>query len=128
MKARTDHLSLVFAALADPIRRDLVARLALGDATVGELAAPFDVTQQAISKHLGVLEHAGLITKAKEAQRRTVRLEAEVFDLMTRWIERYRRQAEERYQRLDAVLADLDATDQTDQTRTTSNNREDRAS
>ena len=99
----------VFAALADPTRRDMVARLAGGDATVGELAAPYPMSVQAVSKHLKVLEGAGLVTKAKDAQRRTVHLEAEVFDLMTRWIERYRREAEARYRRLDAVLAEMDA-------------------
>ena len=101
----SDPLSAVFAALADPTRRDLVARLAVGDATVGELAAPYDVSVQAVSKHLKVLESAGLVSKGRDAQRRPVHLEAEVFDLMTKWIERYRREAEERYQRLDAVLA-----------------------
>ena len=104
----SDALSLAFAALADPIRRDLVARLCAGDATVGELAAPYDVSLQAISKHLKVLEGAGLVTRSKDAQRRPVHLEAEVFDLMTKWIERYRREAEARYRRLDAVLAELD--------------------
>src|SRR6187401_938763 len=99
-----DPLSRVFSALADPTRRDIVARLAVGDATVNELAAPYDVTVQAVSKHLRVLEDAGLVSRTREAQRRPVHLEAEVFDLMTKWIERYRRQAEERYQRLDAVL------------------------
>jgi DNA-binding transcriptional ArsR family regulator len=103
----TDQLSAVFAALADPTRRDLVARLAAGDSTVGELAAPYDVSVQAVSKHLQVLERAGLVSKGRDAQRRPVHLEAEVFDLMTKWIERYQRQAEERYQRLDAVLADM---------------------
>ena len=105
----TDRLDRIFAALADPTRRDLVARLASADATVGELAAPYDMSVQAVSKHLTVLERAGLVTKSKDAQRRSVRLEAEVFDLMTKWIERYRREAEARYQRLDAVLAELDA-------------------
>lgn len=104
----TDQLSKVFSALSDPTRRDLVARLSHEDATVGELAAPYDVSIQAVSKHLKVLEDAGLVTKAKEAQRRPVHLETEVFDLMTKWIERYRQQAEERYQRLDAVLAQMD--------------------
>lgn len=102
-----DKLSQVFAALADPTRRDIVARLAEADATVGQLAEPYDVSVQAISKHLKVLEDAGLVTKTKEAQRRQVHLEAEVFDLMTKWIERYRQQAEQRYQRLDAVLAEM---------------------
>ncbi len=103
-----DDLSKVFAALADPTRRDLVARLAVGDAGVSELAAPYDISLQAVSKHLKVLEEAGLVSRGRDAQRRPVHLEAEVFDLMTKWIERYRARAEERYQRLDAVLADLD--------------------
>jgi len=107
-----DQLSRVFAALADPTRRDLVARLTDGDATVGDLAAPYDVSLQAVSKHLKVLEEAGLVTRSRDAQRRPVHLEAEVFDLMTKWIERYRQRAEERFQRLDAVLADLADTDQ----------------
>jgi DNA-binding transcriptional ArsR family regulator len=106
----SDELSRVFAALADPTRRDMVARLAVGDATVGQLAAPYDVSVQAVSKHLRVLEEAGLVSRSREAQRRPVHLEAEVFDLMTKWIERYRRQAEERYQRLDAVLAAMNDT------------------
>ena len=100
-----DPLSKVFAALADPIRRDIVARLSVDDATVGELAAPYDVSLQAVSKHLKVLEEAGLVSRSRDAQRRPVHLEAEVFGLMTKWIERYRRQAEQRYRRLDAVLA-----------------------
>jgi DNA-binding transcriptional ArsR family regulator len=103
-----DQLSRVFAALADPTRRDLVARLTVADATVNELAEPYEVSVQAISKHLKVLEDAGLVTKSRKAQTRPVHLEAEVFDLMTAWIERYRRRAEQRYRRLDAVLAKLD--------------------
>ena len=105
-----DQLSRVFAALADPTRRDIVARLTAEDATVGELAAPYDVTVQAVSKHLKVLEDAGLVSRTRDAQRRPVHLEAEVFDLMTKWIERYRREAEERFQRLDAVLAAMNET------------------
>jgi DNA-binding transcriptional ArsR family regulator len=104
-----DGLSRVFAALADPTRRDLVARLAVADATVGELAAPYDVSLQAVSKHLRVLEDAGLVSRTRDAQRRPVHLEAEVLDLMTAWIERYRRTAEERYARLDDVLASIPA-------------------
>lgn len=104
------RLSQVFAALADPTRRDLVARLTVGDATVGELAAPYAVSLQAVSKHLKVLEAAGLVSRSKDAQRRPVHLHAEVLDLMTAWLDRYRQQAEERYRRLDAVLADLDDT------------------
>ncbi len=99
-----DPLSRVLSALADPTRRDIVARLAVGDATVMELAQPYDVTIQAVSKHLKVLEDAGLVSRSREAQRRPVHLEAEVFDLMTKWIERYRRLAEKRYRRLDEVL------------------------
>ncbi|SFM70398.1 DNA-binding transcriptional regulator, ArsR family [Pseudonocardia ammonioxydans] len=100
-----DRLSKVFAALADPLRRDMVARLAADDATVNELAEPYDVSVQAVSKHIKVLEDAGLVRRSRQAQRRPVHLEAEVFDLMTAWIERYRRQVEERYRRLDDLLA-----------------------
>ena len=102
-----DQLSRIFAALADPTRRDMVARLAVGDATVGELADPYDVSIQAVSKHVRVLADAGLVSQRKDAQRRPCHLEAEVFDLLSSWLERYRRQAEERYQRLDAVLAEM---------------------
>ena len=102
-----DALSRVFSALADPTRRDMVARLSIADATVNELAEPYEVSVQAVSKHLRVLEDAGLVTRSRDAQRRPVHLEAEVFDLMTKWIERYRRQAQERYERLDAVLAEM---------------------
>ncbi len=103
----TDDLSRVFAALADPTRRDLVARLTRGDATVNDLAEPYDISLQAVSKHLKVLEDAGLVSRTREAQRRPVHLEAQVFDLMTGWIERYRREAESRYQRLEGVFAEL---------------------
>jgi DNA-binding transcriptional ArsR family regulator len=103
----TDQLSRVFATLADPTRRDMVARLAVGDATVGELAGPYDVSVQAVSKHIKVLTDAGLVSQTKDAQRRRCHLEAEVFDLVTKWIERYRQQAQERYDRLDAVLAEM---------------------
>ncbi len=102
-----DPLSQVFSALADPTRRDMVARLARADATVNELAEPYDVTVQAVSKHLRVLEDAGLVSRGRQAQRRPVHLEAHVFDLMTKWIERYRRQAAERYDRLDDVLRSM---------------------
>jgi DNA-binding transcriptional ArsR family regulator len=111
-----DRLSRLFAALADPTRRDIVARLASGDATVGELAKPYGMSMQAVSKHLKVLEEAKLVRRSRDAQRRPVHLEAEVFDLMTKWIERYRREAEERYRRLDAVLARMD--DDTDREHT----------
>ncbi|MEJ7722552.1 MAG: metalloregulator ArsR/SmtB family transcription factor [Ilumatobacteraceae bacterium] len=102
-----DSLTRVFAALADPTRRDIVARLAVGDATVGQLAAPYDVSMQAVSKHIKVLEEAGLVSRSRDAQRRPCHLEAEVFDLMTKWIERYQQRAQERYRRLDAVLAEM---------------------
>lgn len=100
-----DSLSQAFAALADPSRRAMVVRLCDSDASLVELAAPLDMSMQAVSKHLRVLEDAGLVTRTKDAQRRPAHLEAEVFDLMTKWIERYRRQAEDRYRRLDAALA-----------------------
>jgi DNA-binding transcriptional ArsR family regulator len=102
-----DPLSRAFAALADPTRRDLVARLAVADADVTGLAAHYDVSLQAVSKHLHVLEDAGLVSRTRAAQRRPVHLEADVLDLMTAWIERYRREAQERFTRLDAVLAEI---------------------
>ena len=105
--AGADVLSRVFSALADPTRRDMVARLSIADATVNELAEPYEVSVQAVSKHLRVLQDAGLVTRTRDAQRRPVHLEAEVFDVMTNWIERYQRQAEERYRRLDALLQDM---------------------
>lgn len=122
-----DQLSKAFAALADPTRRDIVARLCDADATVGELAAPYDVSLQAVSKHLKVLEDAGLVTRTRQAQRRPVHLEDNVFDLMTKWIERYRRQAEQRYQRLDAVLEEMqDEQDAAHPTTTTDHAADDR--
>ncbi len=107
-----DALSPVFSALADPTRRNVVARLAGGDATLTELAEPFDMSLQAVSKHLTVLEDAGVVTRGKDGQRRPVHLEAEVLDLMTAWIERSRRQVEERYQRLDELLATMPDTEE----------------
>ncbi|WFE19447.1 metalloregulator ArsR/SmtB family transcription factor [Solwaraspora sp. WMMD937] len=103
-----DRLSLVFAALADPTRRDIVTRLTDGDATVNQLAAPYDISVQAVSRHIKVLEDAGLVSRSQDAQRRPCHLEAEVFDLVSRWLDRYRQRAEERFSRLDAVLAALD--------------------
>ena len=101
-----DEIGRVFLALGDPTRRDLVARLAEGDASVGELAEPYAMSLQAVSKHVAVLEGAGLVTKTADAQRRTVHLEGQVLALATGWLERYRRRAEERYARLDEVLAE----------------------
>jgi DNA-binding transcriptional ArsR family regulator len=98
----------VFSALADETRLDIVTRLTVGDATLSELAEHYDMSIQAVSKHLTVLEEAGIVSRRREAQRRPVRLEAQVFDLMTKWIERYRQNAEARYQRLDHLLANLE--------------------
>ncbi|OJX73171.1 metalloregulator ArsR/SmtB family transcription factor [Leifsonia sp. 71-9] len=99
-----DPLDAAFAALADPVRRAMVARLSRGPATVGELAEPFDITLQAVSKHIGVLESAGLVWRTREAQRRPVHLDAAALERLTSWIDRYRLEAEARYRRLDAVL------------------------
>lgn len=107
-----EQLTRVFAALADPTRRDLVARLAADDATLTELAASYDMSVQAVAKHLTVLEDAGLVRRTREGQRRPCHLEADVLDLMTGWIERRRREVEERYQRLDAVLDRMAADDE----------------
>jgi DNA-binding transcriptional ArsR family regulator len=104
-------LSRVFSALADPTRRDMVARLAEGDTTVSRLAEPYRMTLQAVYKHLRVLEDAGLVSRPPGPQPRSVRLETEVFDLMDTWIERYRRRAEQRYRRLDAILAAMSEPD-----------------
>lgn len=98
----------VFSALADETRLDIVTRLTDGETTLSELAEHYDMSIQAVSKHLLVLEDAGVVSRRREAQRRPVRLEAEVFDLMTKWIERYRQNAEARYQRLDQLLTQLD--------------------
>lgn len=105
--ATSARLDAVFAALADPTRRAIVARLAEGEATVNELGAPFDMSQPAISKHLKVLERAGLISIGHDAQRRPRKLEAEPLDEAMDWIERYREVWEENYQRLDALLEEL---------------------
>ena len=109
-----DTLTRVFSALADPTRRDIVARLAEGDATVGQLAEPYRMTLQAVYKHLRVLEDAGLVSRAHGPQPRPVRLEAGVLTQMETWIERYRRRAEQWYRRLDAVLATMSHTDDKD--------------
>lgn len=103
----TDALSRVFAAFADPTRRDMVARLSEADATVSQLAEPYRMTLQAVYKHLRVLEDAGLVSRPRGPQPRSVRLEAQAFDLLDTWIEPYRRRIEQRYRRLDAVLAEL---------------------
>jgi DNA-binding transcriptional ArsR family regulator len=100
-------LDAVFAALADPTRRAILARLARGDATVNNLAEPFDMTQPAISKHLKVLENAGLISKAREAQRRPRRLEPKRLAEANKWLEKYRMLWETRYRGLDSLLEDM---------------------
>jgi DNA-binding transcriptional ArsR family regulator len=107
MTAAAQELSLTFAALADPTRRAIVERLALGDATVSELAEPFALTQQAISKHLKVLERAGLISRSRAAQARPCQLETGRLDVAADWISQHRRLWEERYDRLDEHLAAL---------------------
>jgi DNA-binding transcriptional ArsR family regulator len=100
-----DTLSKVFSALADPTRRDMVARLSVADATVNQLAEPYRMSLQAVYKHLRVLEDAGVVRRRPGPQPRPVHLETAALDLLDEWIERYRRRAEERYQRLDTVLA-----------------------
>lgn len=109
MRAATvdDSLSITFAALADPTRRAILTKLAGGEATVGELAEPFTLTQQAISKHLKVLERAGLISRSRAAQSRPCRLEPARFDSVAEWIGRHRQMWHDRYDRLDTHLADL---------------------
>jgi DNA-binding transcriptional ArsR family regulator len=104
---RTGHLDATFAALADPTRRAILARLATGDANVTELAKPFDMSQPAISKHLKVLERAGLISRGREAQSRPCRLEARRLREASEWMERYRRFWEESFDRLGEYLVIL---------------------
>jgi DNA-binding transcriptional ArsR family regulator len=104
---RSDHLDATFAALADPTRRAILARLALGEANVTELAKPFDMTQPAISKHLKVLERAGLIVRGRSAQSRPCRLQAKRLKEATAWIEQYRRFWEGSFDRLDGYLTEL---------------------
>jgi DNA-binding transcriptional ArsR family regulator len=109
-----DTLTQVFSALADPTRRDIVARLAGGDATVGQLAEPYRMTLQAVYKHLRILENAGLVSRPQGPQPRPVRLETGVLTQMEIWIERYRRRAEQRYSRLDDLLATMSHIDDKD--------------
>lgn len=102
-----DHLSTTFAALADPTRRAILARLTTGEASVTELSEPFEMSMPAVSKHLRVLERAGLITRGREAQWRPCRLKAKPLEEATEWLERYRHFWEASFQRLDALLAEL---------------------
>jgi DNA-binding transcriptional ArsR family regulator len=111
---QTDPLSSTFSALADPTRRAILARLARGDATVTELTAPFEMSMPAISRHLKVLERAGLIERGREAQWRPARLQAEPLREADDWIAQYRRHWEARFDRLDAYLRDLQSQDEAD--------------
>ena len=97
-------LDRAFAALADPVRRAIIARLSRGPATVNELAEPFEISKQAVSKHIQVLELAGLVSRTRDAQRRPVHLEAARLEAMMAWIDRYRLLAEQRFRSLDALL------------------------
>jgi DNA-binding transcriptional ArsR family regulator len=106
-----DALDHAFLALADPVRRAIVARLSRGPATVNELAEPFAITKQAISKHIQVLEQAGLVTRTRDAQRRPVHLDPAALERLTAWIDRYRLIAEDRFRRLDALLQKEDPHD-----------------
>jgi len=104
---QSGRLDATFAALADPTRRAILARLALGDASVNELAKPFDISQPAISKHLKVLERAGLITRGQDAQRRPRRIEAKPLSEANEWLEKYRELWERRFRHLDDLLEEL---------------------
>ena len=102
-----DYLTTTFAALADPTRRAILARLALGESTVNELAKPFAISLPAVSRHLKVLEHAGLISRGRDAQWRPARLEAAPLAQAAGWIEKYRRFWEQNFERLDAYIIEL---------------------
>lgn len=110
----TDTLSKTFAALADPTRRDILARLMAGEASVSEISEPFDMTMPAISKHLKVLETAGLVTRGKSAQWRPRKLSAEPMKDVSEWLETYRQHWEERLDRFDAYLTDLQKNEPSD--------------
>lgn len=104
---RDDALDAAFSALADPARRAIVARLSRSSATVNELAEPFTITKQAVSKHIQVLEQAGLITRTRDGQRRPCHLDPAALEALIGWIDTYRLEAERQYRRLDGVLATL---------------------
>jgi DNA-binding transcriptional ArsR family regulator len=107
MREAEDRLDRAFMALADPVRRAIVARLSRGPATVNDLAEPFAITKQAVSKHIQVLEQAGLVSRSKDAQRRPAHLVPEALEQLTAWIDTYRLTTESSFRRLDAVLAGL---------------------
>jgi DNA-binding transcriptional ArsR family regulator len=114
MHTPADPLSTTFAALADPTRRAILARLATGEATVGELAAPFDISLPAISKHLKVLQRAGLIEQSRQAQWRPCRLKPEPLRDLADWVAQYRRHWEESFDRLDEYLREIQKEDRRD--------------
>jgi DNA-binding transcriptional ArsR family regulator len=105
----SDRLNATFLALSDPTRRAILARLASGEASVNELAEPFDMSQPAISKHLKMLERAGLVSRGRDAQRQPCRLEAQPLEAAYVWIERYRQMWEQSFERLDFLLEELQA-------------------
>jgi DNA-binding transcriptional ArsR family regulator len=109
-----DQLSATFSALADPTRRAILARLSLGETSVTELAQPFDMTMPAITKHLKVLENAGLITRAREAQWRPCKIHAEPLKAATDWIEQYRKHWDDQFDRLEEYLKEIQSQDKTD--------------
>jgi DNA-binding transcriptional ArsR family regulator len=108
-----NHLDVTFSALADPTRRAILERLMKGEATVTELVEPFSLSQPAISKHLRVLEQAGLVSRGRDAQKRPCRIEAQPLAEATAWLEHYRQIWEANYQRLDSLLEELKATSET---------------
>lgn len=115
MIATADPLSTTFAALADPTRRAILKRLAVGESSVTELAAPFKMSLPAVSKHLKVLERAGLVARSREAQWRPCRLEAAPLKEVSAWMERYRRFWDESFDRLDEYLQELQSKETTDE-------------
>src|SRR5438309_10667393 len=121
-----DHLSATFSALADPTRRAILARLATGETTVTELAAPFAMTLPAVTKHLKVLERAGLITRSREAQWRPCRLEAQPLREVATWVERYQRHWEQRFDHLERYLHEIQEKEKTHVNKTATGRRRQR--
>lgn len=106
-QAKEEQLDRAFLALADPVRRAIIARLSRGPATVNELAEPFEITKQAVSRHIGVLEQAGLITRTREGQKRPCHLAPSALEALTGWIDEHRLNVERRYRQLDRVLESI---------------------